>query len=53
MVVCCCAEPPPQIVANKYTEIDVDKWDYFTRDCHALGLKHGFDYQYVHDNIIN
>ena len=32
-----------QIVANKYNEIDVDKWDYFTRDCHSLGLKHGFD----------
>ncbi|KAL5493757.1 hypothetical protein EMCRGX_G014979 [Ephydatia muelleri] len=31
------------IVANKYNEIDVDKWDYFTRDCHSLGLKHGFD----------
>lgn len=36
-----------KIVANKVCEIDVDKWDYFTRDCHALGLKHGFDYQYV------
>ncbi|KAL5475489.1 hypothetical protein EMCRGX_G025309 [Ephydatia muelleri] len=34
-----------EIVANKVCEIDVDKWDYFTRDCHALGLKHGFDYQ--------
>ncbi|KAL5493765.1 hypothetical protein EMCRGX_G014988 [Ephydatia muelleri] len=32
-----------EIVANKYNEIDVDKWDYFTRDCHSLGLKHGFD----------
>lgn len=35
--------PNFQIVANKYNEIDVDKWDYFTRDCHSLGLKHGFD----------
>eukprot|EP00731_Ephydatia_muelleri_P010464 Em0005g1050a len=32
-----------EIVASKYNEIDVDKWDYFTRDCHSLGLKHGFD----------
>ena len=35
-----------QIVANKYNEIDVDKWDYFTRDCHSLGLRHGFDEMY-------
>ena len=30
----------------------MDKWDYFTRDCHALGLKHGFDYQYVGGQLL-
>ena len=35
----------PQIVSNHQNEIDVDKWDYFTRDCHALGLSHTFDYR--------
>ncbi|KAL5516340.1 hypothetical protein EMCRGX_G001635 [Ephydatia muelleri] len=32
-----------EVVANKFNEIDVDKWDYFTRDCHGLGIQHGFD----------
>ncbi|XP_062586019.1 deoxynucleoside triphosphate triphosphohydrolase SAMHD1-like [Saccostrea cucullata] len=30
------------IVANEENKIDVDKWDYFSRDCHMLGLKHDF-----------
>ena len=34
-----------QIVANERTKIDVDKWDYFARDCHHLGLHNGFDHQ--------
>ena len=33
-----------QIVANKRTGIDVDKWDYFARDCHNLGIQNNFDY---------
>jgi HD superfamily phosphohydrolase len=33
-----------EIVANKRTEVDVDKWDYFARDCHHLGMKNGFDH---------
>ncbi|XP_014890782.1 deoxynucleoside triphosphate triphosphohydrolase SAMHD1-like [Poecilia latipinna] len=33
------------IVANKRNGIDVDKWDYFARDCHYLGMKNSFDYR--------
>ena len=31
-----------QIIANDLNSIDVDKWDYFSRDCHMLGLQHNF-----------
>lgn len=31
------------IVANKRNGIDVDKFDYFARDCHVLGLTKSFD----------
>lgn len=31
-------------MANKRNEIDVDKWDYFARDCHMLGIKNNFDH---------
>ncbi|KAA0721724.1 Deoxynucleoside triphosphate triphosphohydrolase SAMHD1 [Triplophysa tibetana] len=34
-----------EIVANKRNGIDVDKWDYFARDCHHLGLTNSFDHQ--------
>jgi len=34
-----------QIVANKSNNIDVDKFDYFVRDTHALGLRFPFDYK--------
>ncbi|XP_053571929.1 deoxynucleoside triphosphate triphosphohydrolase SAMHD1 [Bombina bombina] len=33
-----------EIVANKRSGIDVDKWDYFARDCHHLGIQNNFDY---------
>ncbi|XP_052060504.1 deoxynucleoside triphosphate triphosphohydrolase SAMHD1-like isoform X2 [Mytilus californianus] len=33
-----------EIVANKRNEIDVDKMDYFARDCHGLGMKSTFDH---------
>lgn len=33
-----------EIVANKRNGIDVDKWDYFARDCHHLGIKTSFDH---------
>lgn len=32
-----------EIVANKRSGIDTDKWDYFARDCHHLGMKWSFD----------
>ena len=31
------------IVANKWNGIDVDRFDYFARDCLALGMKSSFD----------
>ncbi|XP_047445358.1 deoxynucleoside triphosphate triphosphohydrolase SAMHD1 [Mugil cephalus] len=34
-----------EIVANKMTGIDVDKWDYFSRDCHHLGIQSNFDHR--------
>uniref|UniRef100_A0A8C2IZI9 Deoxynucleoside triphosphate triphosphohydrolase SAMHD1 n=1 Tax=Cyprinus carpio TaxID=7962 RepID=A0A8C2IZI9_CYPCA len=34
-----------EIVANKRNSIDVDKWDYFARDCHYLGISKSFDHQ--------
>uniref|UniRef100_UPI00398EAD13 deoxynucleoside triphosphate triphosphohydrolase SAMHD1-like n=1 Tax=Pristiophorus japonicus TaxID=55135 RepID=UPI00398EAD13 len=33
-----------EIVANKRNGIDVDKWDYFARDCHHLGIRNNFDF---------
>ena len=32
------------IVANKRNGIDVDKFDYFARDCHVLGVTKSFDF---------
>lgn len=32
-----------EIVANKRNGIDVDKWDYFARDCYYLGIPNNFD----------
>ena len=31
-------------MSNKASGIDVDKWDYFARDCHMLGIKNNFDH---------
>jgi len=33
-----------EIVANKRNGIDVDKFDYFSRDCHHLNIKNNFDH---------
>lgn len=32
-----------EIVANKRNSIDVDKWDYFARDCYFLGIANNFN----------
>ncbi|XP_067904681.1 deoxynucleoside triphosphate triphosphohydrolase SAMHD1-like [Heterodontus francisci] len=32
-----------EIVANERNGIDVDKWDYFARDCYHLGIWNSFD----------
>lgn len=40
-----------QIVANKRTGIDVDKFDYFSRDCHNLGISNSFDHKLVTLNV--
>uniref|UniRef100_A0A671W516 HD domain-containing protein n=1 Tax=Sparus aurata TaxID=8175 RepID=A0A671W516_SPAAU len=38
-----------EIVSNKRNGIDVDKFDYFARDCHHLGIKNNFDYRrFIH-----
>ncbi|XP_076023307.1 deoxynucleoside triphosphate triphosphohydrolase SAMHD1-like [Genypterus blacodes] len=34
-----------EIVANQTNAIDVDKWDYFARDCHHLGIQNNFDHR--------
>ena len=36
-----------QIVSNPLNSIDVDKFDYLTRDTMAVGLKLGFDYSRI------
>ncbi|KAK5923780.1 hypothetical protein CgunFtcFv8_000718 [Champsocephalus gunnari] len=33
-----------EFVANERNGIDVDKFDYFARDCHHLGIKNNFDH---------
>ncbi|XP_076449786.1 deoxynucleoside triphosphate triphosphohydrolase SAMHD1-like isoform X2 [Babylonia areolata] len=38
-----------EIVANKRNGVDVDKWDYFRRDCHHLGISSSFDHmRFIH-----
>lgn len=32
-------------MSNKTTGIDVDKWDYISRDCRYMGFKDGFDHE--------
>lgn len=34
-----------QIVNNEDSGLDVDKWDYYLRDCYHLGILCGFDYE--------
>ncbi len=32
--------------------MDVDKWDYFARDCHYLGITNEFNWRYVNTTIM-
>ncbi|XP_043984803.1 deoxynucleoside triphosphate triphosphohydrolase SAMHD1-like [Gambusia affinis] len=32
-----------EVVSNTRNKIDVDKWEYFARDCHQLGIQNNFD----------
>lgn len=34
-----------EIISNNRNGIDVDKFDYFDRDCAQLGFKNTFDYK--------
>ncbi|XP_029013290.1 deoxynucleoside triphosphate triphosphohydrolase SAMHD1-like [Betta splendens] len=34
-----------EIVSNSTNGVDVDKFDYFARDCHYLGLQNNFDHR--------
>jgi HD superfamily phosphohydrolase len=40
-----------QIVSNYLNGLDVDKYDYITRDSYMLGLKTGFDFSRLVDGI--
>lgn len=40
-----------EIVANKRNGIDVDKWDYFARDCLLLGINNSFDHKRCIENV--
>ncbi|CAF1026877.1 unnamed protein product [Brachionus calyciflorus] len=43
-----------EIVSNFITNIDVDKWDYFTRDSFHMNLKINFDYEkFIHNCYIS
>lgn len=33
-----------EIVSNDRNKVDVDKWDYFARDCYHLGISNSFDH---------
>ena len=47
-------KPMYQIVANKITQIDVDKIDYIQRDCYHIGLKFGGEWsRLIKDAIIS
>ena len=41
-----------QIVSNKLSGIDVDKWDYYARDCYYLGVSNDFQQRYDIENSL-
>jgi len=40
-----------EIVSNKATGIDCDKFDYFARDAYFVGIKNGFDFDRYFQNV--
>jgi HD superfamily phosphohydrolase len=40
-----------QIVSNDMNSVDVDKFDYITRDSYCLGIENGFDYSRLLEDI--
>jgi len=40
-----------EIVSNKATGIDCDKFDYFSRDTHHVGIKNSFEFKRYFQNI--
>lgn len=40
-----------QVVNNRESNLDVDKWDYYLRDCHAVGLSCAFQFQRLVDSM--
>jgi len=40
-----------EIISNKESGVDVDKWDYFLRDSMATGIKIVFDYERLLENM--
>jgi len=40
-----------QIVSNNLNSIDVDKFDYIARDINNVGLKNGFDYSRIMEEV--
>jgi len=40
-----------QIISNPINSIDVDKFDYLTRDTRAVGLNLGFDFNMIINNV--
>ena len=41
-----------QVVSNSLNSLDVDKYDYITRDCYHLGINTSFDYRRLIDGCI-
>lgn len=43
-----CDYPHSKIVYNKMNGVDVNKWDYYARDCHYLGVTSDFQWRYIY-----
>ncbi len=41
-----------QIVSNNLNGLDIDKYDYISRDSHHIGIKNGFDHSKLVDSVL-